>query len=587
MNIALTAILLFAARPTVELKNDGARWSLLVEGKPFVIKGAGGSASKPLLVATGGNSFRTWGADNLEQELAEAQKLGLKVTVGVWLGHTEHGFKYSDPDQVAKQFKEVQSVVRKYKNSPAVLIWALGNEMEGYGAGDDPQIWGAVEDLARMVHKEDPNHPTMSVIAEIGGNRIAAINKLCPDLDIVGINSYAGAPSIYERYVKQGGRKPYILTEFGPPGAWETSKTQWDRPNELSSTAKEACYERAYTANVVEHSALCLGSYAFTWGNKQEATATWYGMLLADGTKLGAVDVMQRLWTGKVSEHPCPRIQSLAIDGPASLSPGAAVLAHLKVEDPSGDPLTATWSLTGDGGAIGTNGDKEDLPDIVKGAVRQSSTSGAEVDLPKTPGAYRLFVVIRNSHGGAAVANVPLRVRGAAGVGSGAKASLPFNLYSDAGASMPYTPSGWMGNTGAMKLDLNSAQNPHSGSTCVQWSLNASDGWGAIAWQSPEGDWGDKPGGYDLTGAKKLVVWARGLNGGEQISIGLGLIKADKKYYDTAIVPAVNATLSTTWQRLEVSLSGSDLTRVKVGLVMTLKSSGSPTSVFLDDIRIE
>jgi hypothetical protein len=587
MNLALLSILMFVARPTVELRHDAGRWGLLVDGKPFIIHGAGGDASKPLLAADGGNSYRTWGADNLDKQLDEAQQLGLKVTVGIWLGHKEHGFRYDDPEQVMKQLKDVRAVILKYKDKPAVLMWALGNEMEGYEAGDDPKIWNAIEDLAHMAHQLDPNHPTMSVIAEIGGNRVAAINKLCPSLDIVGINSYGGAPSIYERYVKQGGKKPYILTEFGPPGTWETAKTPWERPFELTSTAKEATYEKAYKANVVDHPDLCLGAYAFTWGNKQEATATWYGMFLPDGSKLGAVDVMQRIWTGKPPEHPCPRILSLTIDGDASVDPGAVVNAHVKAMDPDGDPLKISWSLTADGGTIGLNGDKEDLPDVIKDAVSGSASVDARATLPKTPGSYRLFVVVRNTHGGAAVANLPLHVRGTAPAAMGSRARLPFTLYADAGQPLPFIPSGWMGNTGAMKLDVNSTISPHLGSTCIRWDYTGGDGWGSIAWQSPEGDWGDKPGGYDFSGAKKLVVWARGAVGGEQVSFAMGLIKSDKKYYDTAIIPPVKTSLTTSWQKIEIPLDGKDLRRIKVGLVMTVTTQGQPATVYLDDITVE
>jgi beta-galactosidase/beta-glucuronidase len=246
MNIALLTLFVYAIRPAVELQNHDHRWQLLVAGKPFIVKGAGGDASKAMLAEMGGNSFRTWGADNLDKQLSEAQGKGLRVTVGIWLGHKEHGFRYDDPNQVTKQFNDAKAVIQKYKDNPAVLMWALGNEMEGYDKGDDPNVWMAIEDLAHMAHQVDPNHPTMSVIAEIGGNRVAAINKMCPSLDIVGINSYAGAPSLYSRYLKQGGTKPYILTEFGPPGAWECASTPWQRPIEPSSTAKESSYELAY-----------------------------------------------------------------------------------------------------------------------------------------------------------------------------------------------------------------------------------------------------------------------------------------------------------------------------------------------------
>ena len=88
-----------------------------------------------------------------------------------------------------------------------MLVWGIGNEMEGYDKGGNPAIWQHIEDLCQMVKKIDPNHPTMTVIAEIGGDRIAAIHKHCPSLDIIGINSYGGAASLPERYRKAGGKK--------------------------------------------------------------------------------------------------------------------------------------------------------------------------------------------------------------------------------------------------------------------------------------------------------------------------------------------------------------------------------------------
>jgi len=587
MITTLIAAFLIQTPSPVTVKQVSGHWTLSVSGKPFTIKGAGGNGSWPLLAAAGGNSVRTWGADDIEADLANAQKAGVKVMVGIWLGHKEHGFKYDDPAQVAKQFEQAKAVIQKYKGNPAVLMWGIGNEMEGYEQGDDPAIWTAVEDIAHMAHKVDPHHPTATVIAEIGGKKVPAIHQMCPSIDIVGINSYAGASTIYDRYVKQGGTKPYVITECGPPGAWESKNTAWQRPIELTSTEKEAYYQRAYKANVVDHPDLCLGCFSFLWSHKQEATATWFGMFLADGTKLGAVDAMQKAWSGKPAEHPCPRIEAISVDGDLAVDPGDSVKGHLTASDPKGDALKCSWSLVSDSGVIGTNGDKEDIPDTVAGAVVSSSNTGAEVKMPKTPGAYRLFVVVRNAHGGAAVANVPLRVRGAVPVALGAKAKLPLVVYSNGGSDLPFTPAGWMGATGNMKLEMGSAETSHAGTKCIRWDYKANEGWGGIAWQSPEGDWGDKPGGYDLTGAKKLTVWAKGLVGGEQVTFSLGIIKSDKKYFDTAIVNGDKHDLTTSWQKFEINLSGKDLTRIKTGLVMIIASQGRAATVYLDDIKIE
>ena len=90
----------------------------------------------------------------------------------------------------------------------ALLLWAVGNEMEGYEEGSNPKIWKAVNDIAAMIKELDPNHPTMTVTADIGGGRIKSINELCPDIDIHGVNSYGGAPSLLDRYRAAGGTKP-------------------------------------------------------------------------------------------------------------------------------------------------------------------------------------------------------------------------------------------------------------------------------------------------------------------------------------------------------------------------------------------
>ena len=78
----------------MKLARTADGYQLLRNGAPYLIKGAGGDGSLEALAAAGGNSTRTWGADHLDSVLDEAQKRGVTVTVGIWLGHEEHGFKY-------------------------------------------------------------------------------------------------------------------------------------------------------------------------------------------------------------------------------------------------------------------------------------------------------------------------------------------------------------------------------------------------------------------------------------------------------------------------------------------------------------
>ena len=156
----------------VELRHSAQGWELLRGGEPYFIRGAGGDGSLAQLAAAGANSVRTWGADDIEALLDEAHEHGLSVTVGIWLGHERHGFDYDDESQVREQFERARQIVLRYKDHPAVLLWGIGNEVEGFEDGDNPAIWSAVNAVATMVKELDPAHPTMAVTADIGGGRI-------------------------------------------------------------------------------------------------------------------------------------------------------------------------------------------------------------------------------------------------------------------------------------------------------------------------------------------------------------------------------------------------------------------------------
>jgi uncharacterized protein (DUF2147 family) len=65
------------------------------------------------------------------------------------------------------------------------------------------------------------------------------------------------------------------------------------------------------------------------------------------------------------------------------------------------------------------------------------------------------------------------------------KAALPLVVYAEGGGKQSYIPSGYMGNTGAIKMNPDSTLNPHSGKTCLKVSYTASNNWGGVVWQNP------------------------------------------------------------------------------------------------------
>jgi hypothetical protein len=564
----------------VELRQTEQGWQLLRGGKPYFIRGAGGDGSLELLAAAGANSVRTWGADDVDARLDAAHALGLSVTVGIWLGHERHGFDYSDEAQVRKQLEAARQTVLRYKDHPAVLLWGIGNEMEGFGEGDNPAIWKAVNDIAAMVKKLDPFHPTMTVTAELGGGRIDGVQKRCPAIDIHGINSYGGAPSVAERYRAGGATKPYVLTEFGPLGVWEIPKNDWGAPSEPTSTEKAAFYRRSYESGVIGARGLALGSYVFNWGFKMEATPTWYGMFLPDGAPLGAVDVMTELWSGRTPKNLAPKVKPLVIEGGPQLDPGDEVRVRAVITDPEDAAIRVRWVLRRESGEYATGGDFRPVPPEVKGAVLEGSANGARLRMPKDPGPYRLFLYAYDAAGRAATANVPLLVKGEV------RTPLPFYVYRDGFEGMPWVPSGWMGAIESLTLEGDHAKNPYEGKACVEMRFVGEVGtWVGVAWQHPANNWGDQEGGYDLTGAKYLELWARGRYSTEKISIAVGLLGEDKAHPDSGKTTPEDIVLTHEWQRYRIRLKRLDLSSIKTGFVVVLSGQGSPVTVYLDSIR--
>ncbi|MFT3785429.1 MAG: glycoside hydrolase family 2 TIM barrel-domain containing protein [Tepidisphaeraceae bacterium] len=590
LSIAAMSSVACADAAKVALVHSGDSYSLTVDGQPFFVQGAGGDYSRQVLKDIGGNAFRTWGADNLDDQLDEAHKLGLKVVVGIWLGHERHKFNYSDPAQVQAQFEKAQLAILKYKDHPAVLAWGIGNEMDGYkDDGGNPKIWAAVEQIAAFAKKHDPNHPTMTVVAEILPKRVANINTLCPSIDIVGINSYGGCPSLPQRYRAAGGVKPYIVTEFGPPGTWEIPKNDWKAVVEPTSTEKAVFYRKAYEGGVLaEKNKLCLGSFVFAWGNKQEATATWFGMFLPDGSRTAAVDTMQELWSGKAPANRTPVIEALSVPS-QRLKPGQTLSATLNASDPESDALTTEWQLSEEAPVYGVGGDVEEAPSLVKGAVTRSDVKSADVAIPNHPGRYRLFVTVRDTHGGAATANVSLLAEGKEEPGKerlAVAAELPLVLFGEGQKGLPYVWSGWMGKIEAIKQDEKSTDNPQAGKECMKVTFDSADNFGGIVWQAPANDWGDQPGGFDLTGAKKLTFWARGNEGGEKVDFKFGIIGKEKPFPDTAS-GATSVTLEKDWKQYEIDLAGKDLRRIKTGFVWAVGNPGKPVTFYLDEVKYE
>lgn len=401
--LPLLFLLLTAVPAYADVRVEGTR--LLVDGKPFQAHGVAGWGNLDMLPGLGVTTIRTYG-DNAEDVLDTAQRLGLKVILGFWLEHPRRGFDYANPAHVGPQMERLREFVLAHRDHPALLMWGIGNEVEAELA-DDSQVWPAIEEAARLVKSLDPHHPTLAVLAETGVDKVAKLKAQAPSIDVLGINSYGDAvPSVPARARAQGWTGPLILTELGAIGQWQAPKTEWGAAIEPTSTRKAALLEKQLSAIGADSA----GQILFLWGWKQEVTHTWHSLLLPGGEWKQTTEIMAKAWGGETpGGNRAPRIASLAFAGPDIVAPGGEISARLEASDPDGDPLAVEWEVMEEQKTLLLAGDAEPelrrFPQAIRHGGRESVTLGG-----LAPGAYRLYVTVRDGRGAAATGNLPFRV---------------------------------------------------------------------------------------------------------------------------------------------------------------------------------
>ena len=195
----------FGLTNKTEVVKTNSGFKLIRNGEPYYVRGAGGNEYLDILKNIGGNSIRTWSTENAKDILDKAHQNGISVCLGLWVGHERHGFDYNDEFVVTAQLESFKKEILKYKDHPALLMWAVGNEVDLFYSNF--RVWQAVGDIAKMIKEIDPNHPIMTVTAGIDPAEVYMIKNYCPKVDILGINTYGGIKNLSSMVKKYGWEK--------------------------------------------------------------------------------------------------------------------------------------------------------------------------------------------------------------------------------------------------------------------------------------------------------------------------------------------------------------------------------------------
>jgi hypothetical protein len=397
--------------PQVTVVPDSAGWTLVRNAEELSIRGAGAKSHFDLLDDSGANSIRLW-STNKSALLDSAHQRGMTVMLGLYLRPERTGMDYNDEYAVQGQIEELKQEILKYKDHPALLIWGIGNEVDLKYT--NTRVWDSVEELAMFIHQVDPNHPTSTVLAGIDPAKIHMVKSHCPSVDILGVNAYGSIEKLPLNIRRFGWEKPYLVTEWGVNGPFEAPRTSWGAKKEPPGGVKASTRLRRYNEIISSDSSMCLGSYCFLWGQKQESTATWHGLFLSDGKATDGVDAMHKAWLGEWPDFRSPSIQHIGMNGSGWESEHvfpteAEVVVDVTLEEWF-DDVSWRCALFPESTSQKTGGDRQESLEEIPLSYTISDQGTFEFTTPRQPGAYRVFVTACREDAKCSSANIAFLV---------------------------------------------------------------------------------------------------------------------------------------------------------------------------------
>lgn len=276
------------------------------------------------MASSGINAIRTYTAPPLWL-LDMAMEFGLRVMVG--LPWEQHVTFLDDPKLLRQIVYRVRSEVRTCAGHPAILCYAIGNEIPGsivrwHGAG---RIERFIRHLYQAAKQEDPtalftyvNYPTTEYLE-------------LPFLDLVSFNIYLQSSESFNAYLARllnlAGDRPLLIAEIGMDSRRNGHLAQTQvLENQIRLTA----------------SAGCIGTFVFAWTDEWHRGGSsiedWdFGLTRRDGTPKPALAGVARAFSTDIVEPGAvlPRISVVlcTYNGQRYLNESLSALACLDYPD--------------------------------------------------------------------------------------------------------------------------------------------------------------------------------------------------------------------------------------------------------------
>ncbi len=361
----------------------------------------------------GANTIRRYAPSIYDKNILKvAEEKELFVMYGFWFDPTIDYYK--DTAAVIKYEKEVLAYVEQFKDKESIIGWNIGNETWGLLKKNfaNPYLslvrnayLDFLERLAQKIHAIDPNRPVLASEEHEFyqlPSTLYAMRKHLPSVDVIGINSYfePNIGSLNEMVYQFDTLRPYVVTEFGPKGYW--SREFSDLMNqtyilEESSLAKAKWYEEQWEHYIQPHRGFNLGGFAFSWRDRYEGTATWYGITDYQGRLKPAYYYLKKSW--KEDSQQIDHFPNIYIVGPwDKMKPGKHIWFSAGITNDYQGALNFEWEVLKK-----ENWERVDL-------IQDISQDGRYIQLqaPQERSQYRLYLYATDSAGNVMTASRPM-----------------------------------------------------------------------------------------------------------------------------------------------------------------------------------
>ncbi len=166
-----------------------------------------------------------------------------------------------------------------------------------------------------------------------------------------------------------------------------------------------------------------------------------------------------------------------------------------------------------------------------------------------------------------------------------AKRFEKFYVYKDKPSILNhFAASGFMPDGRCVEINDAWIENCQDNRSCVQVKFNRdcaaiSVGWAGVYWLAPANNWGELKGGFNLTGAHKLIFWARGEQGGEVVQFKMGGAGVGHPYPDTDTSSTGSIVLTKDWKEYSIDLTGKNLSHIIGGFAWVATASENQSNI--------